>query len=167
MKDLPAFCILLFTVVTAFAQNYSTYGLYNNNLTAVFPGQPEMMTVKPFTFYLYVDKKNKMSFNAQSQPYPFTNEISEYNQKSVDKTMINGLKASGVEILSFSSHMEKEKNKYTYIAHIRDALDGTVMYRSIKLMILGKDLFRWSVSYTNPKQQIIFNTHQSSVKITN
>lgn len=158
--------LMIFIAVSLFAENYSSYSLYNHKLKAIFPLPPEVINIETFSFYLSTDKKNKMSFNAQALPYPFTYDVSKYNKKSLDEIMINGLNTSGVEIINFVSNLDKEKNKYTYIARIKDHVDGIVMYRSIKFMIYGRDTFRWSVSYINPSQQAIFDTYQPSVQIT-
>ncbi|MDP3441722.1 MAG: hypothetical protein Q8T08_02580 [Ignavibacteria bacterium] len=166
MKHRQIFYLFIFIAITSFAQNYNMYSLYNNKLKAVFPNQPEFVSVKPYSFYLSIDKKNKMSFNAQYQPSPFTYEIREYNKNSLDETMINGLKVSGVKIIDFTSNLDKGRNKYTYIARIQDSVDDVIMYRSIKFMINGRDTYRWSVSSANISQQVIFDTYQASVQMT-
>lgn len=163
MKYKKLFYSLIFISITVSAQNYTTYSIFENKFQAVFPDKPEVITVNNFGVCMSIDRKNKMSFIAQSLPCSFVCEVGKYNKKDADVSIAQGMIMAGVKIVSFDSRIDK--NQYIAIAHVEDKVDEVVFHRFKKILISKKGHFSWTVSYINAKDKKIFDTYQSSVQM--
>ncbi len=117
--------------------------------------------------YIYIDNINKISFTSQSlsSNLEHKNYIWDGIQKQIDEILKSTLKADNRKLIDFSSTLDKKNNTYIALYTSYYLLDGQKVYSSTKQIYFKDKIYKWSVSYIDAANRIIFDKYKENCQI--
>lgn len=143
---------------------------YAKNLTKKQRDEVVFQTIKLIKKtiqYNYIDESNQISYIAQTMPSEpeHKNFIILGMKQQIDNFTQSSLKATGNNIIEFTSILDKDNKIYTAIHTSSFFYEGQKAYTSTKHIIYKDKVYRWSISYTNKNDKPIFDNYKYKVKV--
>ena len=117
--------------------------------------------------YVYTDKSRQLSFSVQSTPsnLKHNNYIWHGIKERIDENICLPLKASGRDILSFSSTLDKKNDTYIAIYSYSYFMEGQKVYGKTKEIYYKNKTYKWHIGYVHKSDENIFDDYQHNIKI--